>query len=170
MKLHLGGKQKKDGWTILNAIDAPEVDIVGDLMDLGQFDDESCDEVYASHILEHVPQKKVVETMSGISRILKKGGKFYCSVPDLEILSKLLIHEKLNTEQKFEVMRMMFGGQIDEYDFHYIGYTWDFFQKYFAGQSGFKSMERVEGFGLFEDASNQKFLGVLISLNIVFVK
>ena len=58
MKLHLGGKQKKDGWTILNAIDAPEVDIVGDLMDLGQFDDESCDEVYASHILEHVPQKK----------------------------------------------------------------------------------------------------------------
>lgn len=170
LKLHIGGRQVKEGWTIINALDLPGVDIVGDVMDLSQFPDESCDAVYASHVLEHVPQQKVINTMSGIARILKKDGKFFCSVPDLDILSRLLIHEKLDVQQKYHVMRMMFGGQVDEYDFHYIGYTWDFFKELFAGQSGFKKMTRVEDFGLFDDTSNFKPYGILISLNIIFEK
>jgi hypothetical protein len=26
-------------------------------------------------------------------------------------------------------MRMMFGGQVDNYDFHYFGWTWEFMQQ-----------------------------------------
>ena len=55
MKLHIGGKIKKDGWKIMNIQKNPEVDFIGDLSDLSQFQDESIEEIYTSHVLEHVP-------------------------------------------------------------------------------------------------------------------
>ena len=63
MKLHIGGMEKKEGWKILNIQknDGKEkdVDFVGDISDLSQFDDGSIEEVYASHTLEHVPQFRI---------------------------------------------------------------------------------------------------------------
>mgnify|MGYP006120551271 CR=1 FL=1 len=58
MKLHIGGKIIKDGWKILNIQKNEGVDFVGDISDLSQFNDESIDEIYASHVFEHIPQKK----------------------------------------------------------------------------------------------------------------
>ena len=52
MKLHIGGKQPKEGWTILNVQKMDYVDIVGDITDLSQFQDESIEEIYASHVLD----------------------------------------------------------------------------------------------------------------------
>ena len=37
MKLHIGGKKQKEGWTIFNIQDTDYVDIVGDITDLSQF-------------------------------------------------------------------------------------------------------------------------------------
>ena len=54
MKLHIGGKEKKEGWSILNIQKNDNVDFVGDISDLSQFDNESIDEIYASHVVEHV--------------------------------------------------------------------------------------------------------------------
>jgi len=34
------------------------VDFIGNISDLSQFAKESIDEIYASHVFEHVPQKK----------------------------------------------------------------------------------------------------------------
>ena len=39
MKLHIGGKQAKEGWTIFNIQKMDYVDIVGDIRDLSQFQD-----------------------------------------------------------------------------------------------------------------------------------
>ena len=63
MKLHIGGKIKKDGWKILNIQKNPEVDFIGDLSDLSQFQDESIEEIYASHVLEHLDQKKAFKNI-----------------------------------------------------------------------------------------------------------
>ena len=41
MKLHIGGKEPKDGWKILNIQDGPGVDFVGTCSDLSQFEDGS---------------------------------------------------------------------------------------------------------------------------------
>ena len=54
MKLHIGGQTTKEGWKILNIQKKDGVDFVGDLTDLSQFSDNSIEEVYASHVLEHV--------------------------------------------------------------------------------------------------------------------
>ena len=165
MKLHIGGKQAKKGWTIFNIQKMDYVDIVGDIKDLSQFQDESIEIVYASHVLEHVSQIEVAETLKGIHRVLKKDGIFYCSVPNMEILAKLFLHEKLNLNQKWHVMKMIFGGQIDENDFHYID-----FAKSLFGSAGFKTIKAVESFNIFNDTSNYKPYGVQISLNLIAKK
>ena len=57
----IGGKEKKQGWSILNIQkkDVEKVDFVGDITDLSQFDDNSVEEIYASHVIEHVNQKNI---------------------------------------------------------------------------------------------------------------
>ena len=115
MKLHIGGMEKKEGWKILNIQknDGKEknVDFVGDISDLSQFDDGSIEEVYASHTLEHVNQKDIRKTIEGIYRVLKDDGKFYVSVPDMDILCKIFLDPKPPVGIKYEVMRMIYGGQ-----------------------------------------------------------
>ena len=89
MKLHIGGTEKKEGWKILNIQKSNNVDYIGDIRDLSQFDDNSVSEVYASHVVEHVDQKNIKNTLKGVFRILKENGKFYISVPDMEILCRI---------------------------------------------------------------------------------
>ena len=169
MKLHIGGKETKEGWKILNIQKNKGVDFVGDISDLSQFDENSIDEIYASHVLEHVPQKKVKETLEGIYRVLKIGGKFYVSVPDMDLLCRIFIDPKAPTKVKMQVMRIMFGGQIDEFDFHYFGWNIQFMNDFLIS-SGFKNLERVKSFSLFNDTSEYAPFGVPISLNIVAYK
>ena len=71
MKLHIGGEEEKDGWTILNTQKKTENNIIGDICDLSQFNDESIEEVYASHILEHVRNSDIGDVLKNIFRILK---------------------------------------------------------------------------------------------------
>ena len=76
MKLHIGGEQAKEGWKIFSIQKKNNVDFVGDISDLNQFKTESIDEIYASHVLEHVGRFKVTSTLQGIYRVLKKKENF----------------------------------------------------------------------------------------------
>lgn len=169
MKLHIGGKEVKQGWKLLNIQSGPGVDYVADLSDLSQFPAESVGEVYASHVLEHIPQEKVPATLSGVQRILIKGGLFKVAVPDLEALCRLMLEASAPYEVKFHVMRMMFGGQLDAHDFHYFGWTLEFMTRYLA-DAGFSQLRRVDSFGLFDDTSEFRPYGVSVSLNVIATK
>ena len=170
MKLHIGGKIKKDGWKIMNIQKNPEVDFVGDLSDLSQFQDESIEEIYTSHVLEHVDQKNVLKTLEGVNRVLKMKGKFYISVPDLDVLCRIFIAKDAPIKVKYHVMRMIFGGQTDEYDFHYFGWNFEFLEEYLT-IAGFKKIEKVKSFSLFNDTSNfAPYSGIPISLNVIAYK
>ncbi len=169
MKLNIGGESKKEGWKILNIQKKPDVDFIGNINNLEQFDNESCEEIYASHILEHVDQKTVLNTLKGINRILKKKGKFYISVPDMDSLCHFFITPLADKKIKFNVMRMIFGGQIDEYDYHYFGWNYEFLDDYLK-QANFSEIKKVQSFGLFNDTSDFKPYGFPISLNVVATK
>src|SRR6188474_917928 len=69
LKLHIGGKQPKQGWKILNALDGEGVDFVGNVCDLSEFPDACCEVIYASHVMEHVKQRDFLATLKGIHRI-----------------------------------------------------------------------------------------------------
>jgi len=170
IKLHIGGEEAKPGWTILNVQEGPEVDTVGDCRDLSQFEDGTVAEIYASHVFEHLGYlEDLPKALSECGRILSPGGKLRISVPDFEILCRLFLHPQLDTEQRFAVMRIAFGGQTDPYDYHMIGLTQEFLDDYLK-VAGFLLVERVETHDLFEDSSTLEIGGVPISLNVVATK
>jgi predicted SAM-dependent methyltransferase len=124
-------------------------------------------ELYASHVYEHIGygNDRLSHAFKEVHRVLAPGGSFMFSVPDLQTLCRLFLEPALDTAQRFQVMRMMFGGQMDENDFHKIGLTEEFAFIYLR-QAGFRSAKRVGNFGLFDDTSSKEFLGVPISLNV----
>ena len=166
IRLHIGGKQAKAGWKVLNIQPGPAVDYVGDLCDLSAFPDACAEAVYASHVLEHVSQQRMPGTLKGLARVLVPGGLLMVSVPDLEVLSHTIISPHATNQQKFHAMRMMFGGQVDPHDYHCFGWTFAFMRQ-FLTEAGFSTVERVESFGLFKDTSDFKPWGFPISLNVV---
>jgi predicted SAM-dependent methyltransferase len=67
------------------------------------------------------------------------------------------------------IMRMMFGGQIDPYDFHKVGYNPEILTG-FLDRAGFENIRKVPAFGLFNDTSNMEFSGRPVSLNVIAEK
>ena len=170
LRLHVGGKEKKEGWQIFNIQPGPDVDYVGDCTELGQFADASAQELYASHVLEHLGYKAdLPRALTEFHRVLRAGGKAMISVPDFEILCRLFLDPKATLMERFSVMRMAYGGQMDEHDFHYVGLSYEILSKYLF-DAGFSRVERVKQFGLFQDDSLLEYLGQPISLNVVAYK
>ena len=169
MRLHIGGESVKEGWKILNIQQKRGVDFIGSISDLSQFEDASITEVYASHVFEHVMQRDALPTLKGIHRVLKPAGMLYISVPDLDVLCNIFVDQNAPIDVKFNVMRMMFGGQIDDFDIHYMGWNQQFLFDYLQ-QAGFSEGRRVESFGIFSDTSEFKPYGASISLNVMATK
>lgn len=169
LRLHIGGVEPKPGWTLLNIQPGPGVDHVGSCTAL-PFPDACVAEVYASHVLEHLSfVDELPRALREIHRVLQPGGVARISVPDFEIVCALFSSPHFPKEQRFPLMMMAFGGQTDAHDFHKIGLTYDFLAQY-ALEAGFSRMRRVEGFGLFDDSSSARIVGVPISLNVEIVK
>jgi predicted SAM-dependent methyltransferase len=170
-KLHIGGIQKYPGWEVLNIMPGSHVDHLCDARDLSQFPDNSFIYLYASHVLEHFDYSGELSlVLKEWCRVLKPGGRIYISVPDLDTLSNLYLQkEHLTLEERFFLMRMMFGGHCNQFDYHLVGLNLDFLT-IFLQQAGFIAIQRVDNLGFFEDASCILFKGTPISLNMIAEK
>lgn len=170
-KLHIGGTFVSPGWEIMNAVPGPHVDHQGNAKDLTRFADCTFDEVYASHVLEHFDYNNELQvTLSEWYRVLKPFGRLYVSVPDLNVLAKLFLDKvRLTVEERFFVMRMIFGGHVDTHDYHFVGLNEEFLQDY-LGAAGFANIRKVDTFGFFQDSSSAHYKDVMISLNLVAEK
>jgi hypothetical protein len=74
IKLDLGcGKNKKEGFLGVDSIKFPGVDIVQDLTKKWQWEDNSVDEVHASHFVEHLEARQRVHFVNELYRVLKPG-------------------------------------------------------------------------------------------------
>lgn len=157
-----------EGWEVFNIVPAPYVDHQGNARDLSRFEDETFEEIYASHVLEHFDYGKDLKAvLLEWNRVLMKGGRLYVSVPDLDILASLLLdRERLTLDERYFIMQMMFGGHLDQYDYHHIGLNQDFLASYLF-ETGYVNLRRVTNFGLFQDTSTLAFMGTPISLNII---
>jgi len=172
MKLHIGGKEIHPEWKILDVEKRDEVDYVGDASDLSQFEDESIEAIYASHVLEHFYygiNNELVLTLSEWYRVLKQDGELMISVPDIQTLCHLYSQPEMGLQERFGIMRIMFGGQINQYDVHKVGFDFDILCYYLA-ESGFTKCRRVSGFNLFKDCSTLHVFGNPISLNVIVSK
>jgi SAM-dependent methyltransferase len=77
VKLDLGcGPNKKEGYTGVDSMKFDNVDIVHDLtVTPWPFDDDSVDEIHASHFVEHLTAPQRIAFVNECYRILKVGGK-----------------------------------------------------------------------------------------------
>lgn len=169
MKLHIGGQEVKEGWKILNIMSDEGVDFIGDISDLSQFKNDSIDQIYASHVFEHLSHKKIDDTLAGIHRVLKPGGIFQISVPDMDRLFALYLNPTTTKQLRFFLMCVIFGGQNDPFDFHYFGWSEDTLSDALA-RHRFKDVKRVDGFELFNDTSSMLIGDLPISLNLLATK
>ena len=89
MKLHLGcgGRNFGDDWIHIDQSEYPHV-VHQDVTNL-PFDNDSCDLIYASHLLEYFDGEEVLEILAEWNRVLKPGGILRMAVPDFEAISTL---------------------------------------------------------------------------------
>lgn len=170
MKLHLGcGRVKLDGWTNIDMKDS--ADIVHDIRSLDFIPDESVDEIYISHCLEHFSRHELHSIFMEYNRVLKIDGTFRIAVPDLEALfTSGLSIEKLTG--------LLYGGQTDQYDYHKIGFNFDILKDILECH-GFTDVQRYDAWeflGEDVDDYSKSYIphmdrnGRLMSLNVVSQK
>ena len=75
----------------------------------------------------------------------------------------------INKRARWDTLRIIFGGQTDEHDYHYFGWNFELLNDSLK-EAGFSKIERVSNFNLFNDTSNHKVYGFPISLNIIGYK
>jgi predicted SAM-dependent methyltransferase len=170
LRLHLGGWDPKPGWLIVNVEDRPHVDVRSTCSDLSMFPDGSVAEIYASHVYEHLGYQQELPNAFGEAwRVLMPGGTLMIAVPDLEILAGLILQTRQDVNAQWHVQRMVMGGQVEPFDFHKVGFTFNILCGMLT-HHGFRNFRRVRSFGLYKDTSELEFGGVPISLNVQCMK
>jgi predicted SAM-dependent methyltransferase len=109
----------------------------------------------------------VINTLSKINKAMTTNGTLFISVPDMSVLAMLLNKDALNIDQRIHIMRMIYGGQISNFDFHYFGYTYEIL-KSILNEVGFKLIRKVKYFNLHTDTSSfTPYYNLPISLNVI---
>lgn len=168
LKLHIGGQEPHPEWKIIDIEPRPEVDYVANANDLSQFESNSVDAIYASHVLEHFYyglNNELISTLKEWNRVLKPGGQLLISVPDLKTLCWLYLHPNLMPLERHQIMRIIFGGQTNVYDVHKVGFDFEILALYLE-EVGFQDYDKVSEFNIFDDCSSLRILDTLISLNV----
>ena len=82
MRLNIGcGKRVIHGWVNVDMTDGPGVDVVAGMHDL-PFEESSCTDIMAIHVLEHVYPWEAEVAVSEFIRVLVPGGRLALEMPD----------------------------------------------------------------------------------------
>jgi predicted SAM-dependent methyltransferase len=112
LKLNLGsGTQKLDGYENLDRIFADEIWPLA-------VEDESCDEIRASHVLEHFREADIAEVIRDWAAKLRPGGVLKIAVPDLDKIAAMMA-----AGAEINYAGYIMGGQVDENDYHRSVFT-----------------------------------------------
>jgi len=124
--LHLGcGGRRADGYCNVDITPQDSVDVVDDVSKLSRFPDGYARSIYACHVLEHFSHKQVPEILDRWFRVLMPGGEIRISVPDIDRIVRIYTKNwtHFQTDGNSPWIGLLYGGQLDEYDFHKTGFN-----------------------------------------------
>lgn len=131
-KLNLGcGRRHHPTWLNLDVVPSDPSVHAHDLQQPLPLEDQSCETVYHSHVMEHLPKDSVPAFLSECFRVLVPGGVLRIAVPDLESIARLYLdaldraadgndsatqeHEWMTLEMVDQLARHRTGGQMLDY-------------------------------------------------------
>ncbi|MFW9872283.1 MAG: autotransporter strand-loop-strand O-heptosyltransferase [Candidatus Thorarchaeota archaeon] len=96
------------------------VDVKADLSDL-PFESETVDEIYTSHVFEHIGINDMYAVLEEWRRVLTVGGKLILKLPNLEREVKIWLDAP--DEKKWSEVKRIFGSQTHEGNTHFCGFN-----------------------------------------------
>lgn len=121
LKLNVGASTiwEKEGWYVLDHKIQSSVGtkIRGDAANI-DLADETCDIVFCSHVIEHIPHVRLPEILSEVNRVLKPGGVLRILTPNLEAIALAYVQrdqiffEKALQEDETIRTDLGFGGSF----------------------------------------------------------
>lgn len=122
MKLYVGSRNyKPDGYLTVDIDPSMMPDIVADITKMTSVEDNSCSEVVAGHVLEHIDWPDSFLAFSEFARILRPGGELKIAIPDMGALLRML----LSGDSAFHVIGLIYGvgGRVNKFEQHRYGFT-----------------------------------------------
>lgn len=125
LRVHLGcGDVYLDGYVNIDAYPAGTgrgPDRILRVEDL-DYPEGSVDEIYTSHVVEHLSRAELLEALPRWHQALRPGGLLTVEVPDAEAIMRRLLAAR-REEDKDLFYYLLFGTQEREGEFHKGGYT-----------------------------------------------
>lgn len=84
MKLEIGSQGKKDGWITLDINPSCNTDIIADAFQKLPIADNSVDELFASHVIEHASWYYTQDILKDWVRVIKPSGFIHIICPDFK--------------------------------------------------------------------------------------
>ena len=169
-KLHLGcGDKYLPEYINIDARKGENVDLVCDITRL-PFEEDSVDEIYMCHSLEHIEMNKISWYIEYLYKLLKRGGEMYISVPNFEALSSMYLAKKCRL---LDIIRAVHGGQEYPGNLHYISFDQDLLTKVLLNAK-FRRVELYKPEAYlprnYSDTSTYRINNIKISLNMKAIK
>jgi len=121
MKLHLGcGPKHIEGYVNVDVRYQPGVDSIDNVIYLRRYKSNSIDEIYASHVLEHLGRWNYKSALRRWYDILKPEGVAKICVPNF----KAMVAHYTETGDLNSIRGLMYGGQDFPNNIH--TWCWDF--------------------------------------------
>jgi len=170
MKLNLGCNTRiKEGYLNVDRDFYPGVNYQCDVSDLSSFKDESIEEIYASHILEHFSHTRTADVLKEWRRVLQTGGILKLAVPDF----RRAIDIYLKCGMKDWIVYFLYGDQGYEGANHYCAFD-EGRLKCILESIGFCDISRVDSLPGSDSSECSNNISNMdnksVSLNIVAVK
>lgn len=111
VRIELGsGPHGEPDYFHVDAVKIGNVNKESDVRNLDWLQDNSVDDLYSAHTVEHISYTEIMKVLTEWYRVLKPRGKITIKMPDLDFLCRAYVERVHSTE---EIMIAMFGGFSD---------------------------------------------------------